>query len=215
LKLDWELLEEKLNDALRHADSRIYTYMIIYLEWLCKDQLERRNVGLKARIFTYNNISHITINQGALAKYSQPEMLLWALWRELGAKVVMKLEQYPRDPTMFKYDGCRDYAPNKCVISHALQQRDSEGAHMAPEVSHYSTPAGVPLPQIPVVVNLPAIPIENTTEAVDAMEQIPITEAENTIDIKIDNLMKAFMGWAFQMIKANEPRYAGYQTARA
>jgi len=55
------------------------------------DQLEHANVGLKALILTYDNISRIMINKGALAEYSQVEMLLGALPRDLRFRVVMKL----------------------------------------------------------------------------------------------------------------------------
>jgi len=66
-KKDWELPKEELKDALRHANSRVNIYMSLYLEWLCKDQLESGNIGLKAIILAYDIISNIMINMGALA----------------------------------------------------------------------------------------------------------------------------------------------------
>jgi len=67
---------------------------------------------------------------------------------------------------------------------------------------------------MPVVANLPAIPNEETPAPAHAMEEIPIAEDENIIDKKMENIMKAFEAWTFQLSNANEPRYGGYQTAR-
>jgi len=47
------------------------------------------------------------------------------------------------------------------------------------------------------------------------MEETPIAKAENTMDTKMDNIILAFEAWTFQLSKANEPRYGGYQTATA
>jgi len=47
-----------------------------------------------------------------------------------------------------------------------------------------------------------------------ATEEISIAKAEITIVTKMDNMMKAFEAWTFQLTKVNEPRYRGYQTAR-
>jgi len=60
---------------------------------------------------------------------------------------------------------------------------------------------------MPVVANLPAIPNEETPAPAQAMEGIRIAKAENTIDTKMDNMMKASEAWTFQLSKANEPRY--------
>jgi hypothetical protein len=130
-----------------------------YLEQLCRDQLERGNVGLKAFILAYNNnnISRTMINKGALAKYSHQEMLLRAVPRELRATAVTKLELDPRDPSTFNYLRLRNHALNKCMTANALALLYSHGARTAPGFSPYSIPAGVPLPQIAVVVMLPAI----------------------------------------------------------
>jgi hypothetical protein len=67
---------------------------------------------------------------------------------------------------------------------------------------------------MPVVVNLPAITNEETLAPAQVMEEIPIAKAENTIDTKMDNMMKAVEAWTFQLSKANDPRDGGYQTAR-
>jgi len=68
---------------------------------------------------------------------------------------------------------------------------------------------------MPVVANLLAIPNEETPAPEQAMVEIPIATAENTIDTKLHNKMKAFEACACQLGNANEPRYGGYQTARA
>ena len=79
LTKDWVKLKEELKDNFRHADSRVYRYTRSYLERLCRNQLEGGNVGLKAFILAYDNISRIMNNKGALAEYSQVEMFLGAL----------------------------------------------------------------------------------------------------------------------------------------
>jgi hypothetical protein len=40
----------------------------LYLERLCLAQLERGNMGLKAFIVAYDNVSRIMISKGALAE---------------------------------------------------------------------------------------------------------------------------------------------------
>jgi len=215
LKKDWVQLKEKLKDAFGQANSRVYMYTRSYLERLCRDQLECGNIGLKAFILAYNNISHIMINKGALSEYSQGEMLPRALSRDLRAKAVKKLERDSRDPFMFKYVKLRNHVLDKCAPTNSLALLNSEGACKALGVSPYSIPVGVLLPQMPVVANLPAIPNKETPAPVHIMEEISIAKAENTIYTKMDNMMKAFKAWTLQLSKANEPRYRGYQTARA
>jgi hypothetical protein len=56
---------------------------------------------VKASILACDNISRIMISKRALAEYSQVEILLGALPRDLREQVVMKLEQDPEDPSMF------------------------------------------------------------------------------------------------------------------
>jgi len=115
---------------------------------------------------------------------------------------------------MFIYDKLRQQVLNKCVIANAPALQDSEGACMAPWVSPSSIPTRVVPPQMPVVVNLLAISSEETTAPVQTMEKIPIATSENKINTKMDNTMKAFQCWTIQSSKANDPRYAGYQSAR-
>jgi len=74
-------------------------------------------------------------------------------------------------------------------------------------VSPHSIPAGVQLPQMPIVVNLPAIPSEETPAPLQATEEIPITKAGNTVDMNMNNIVKAFQTWNFQLSKANEAGY--------
>jgi hypothetical protein len=210
----WVELKVDLKDALRHADSRVYMYMRSYIERLCQGQLEGGHITLKPFILAYDNISRNMITKGALAEYSQVEMLLEALPRDLSVKAVIKLELDLRDHSMFKYDKLRKYVLDKCATADALGLLDSEGASTVPGVSLYSIPGGVPLTQMPVVVNLPAIPTEETPAPTQAMEEIPIPKAENTINTKMEHMVKAFEAWTFQLRKANEPRYGGYQTAR-
>jgi hypothetical protein len=90
------------------------------------------------------------------------------------------------------YNTLRKHVLEKCASPDALAPLDSEGARMAPGVSHYSITAGVQLWQMLVVVKLPAIPNEETPATVQVMVQLPISKAKNTIDTKMDNIMKAF-----------------------
>jgi len=215
LRKDWEQLTNELKDAIYHANSRAYMSTRSYMERLWKDQLERGNVCLKGCILPYDNISHIMIIKGALGVYSGVEMLLWALPRDIRGTAVMKLEQNPRDPSRLRFDRVRKHLPNKCATPNARGLLDWDGTRKALGVTPYSNPAGVRLPQMPVVVNLPAILSEESPPQAQAMEEIPITKAENTIDTKMDNSMKAFEAWTLHMSKANEPRYGGYRIPRA
>jgi len=146
------------------------------------------------------------ISKAGLAESSQVEMLLGALTTDLKPKAVMKLELDPREPSTFKSDKLRKHVLDKCSTADALVLLDSAGARTALGVSPYSIPAGVPLPQMPVLVNLPAIPNEETLAPAQATEEIRIAKAENTIDTKMDNMIKAIEAWTFHMSKANEPR---------
>jgi hypothetical protein len=209
LSTDWEQLKGELKDTFRHADSRVYMYRRSYLERLCMDQRDRGNFCLKAFILAYDNMSRIMIDKGALAEYSQVEMLLGAVSRNLRATAVMKLQQDPRDPSTFKYDKLRKHVRDNCATANALARLDWDGARKAPGVSAYPIPAGVPLPQMPVVINFPAITCEETPAPAPAMEEIPIVRADNTIDTKMINMMTVFEAWTFQMSNANEPGYVG------
>jgi len=62
---------------------------------------------------------------------------------------------------------------------------------------------------MPVVINLPAIPSEETPAPAQGTKEIPIAKADYTIDTKMDNTMKAFDGWILQMSKTNAYGYIG------
>jgi len=185
LKMDLVQLNEDLKDTFQHTDSRSYMYTRSYLQRLCKDQLEGGNVSLKAFILAYDNISSIMLTKGALAEYSQVEMILAAHPRDLRAKAVMKLQLDPRDPLTFKYDKLSMHDLEKCATTNSLTMLDLDGARTAPVVTPYFIPAGVLLPHMPVVVYCPAIPNKGTPVPVQAMEEIPITGAKNMINVKM------------------------------
>ena len=115
------------------------------MKLILKDQLEHRKVSLNAVVLTYNNICHIMIYMGALAKYSQVEMLLETLPRNMSANARMKLEPDLREPLMFKYKKIQMHILDKCVTTDTLTVLDMERVHTVPGVSPYSVPAGVPL----------------------------------------------------------------------
>ena len=68
---------------------------------------------------------------------------------------------------------------------------------------------------MPVVVNLLAIYNKEMPAPAQDMEEIPITKAEIPIDMKMDNMIRVLEAWTLQLGKPDEPRYEGYQTARA
>jgi len=72
----------------------------------------------------------------------------------------------------FKYDKLQNHILDKCVTADDLYLPDSEGAHTAPGVCAYSVPPGVAPPRMAVVVNLLAIPKEETAEPAQAWEDI-------------------------------------------
>jgi hypothetical protein len=148
LTKDWVQLKAELKDAFRHTDSGVYMYMRSYLEGVCWDQLENGNVGLTAFILADDNISRIMTSKGTLAEYSQEEMFLGALPRDMRAKVVITLELDPRYTSTFNYHKLRKHVFVKCAIADAHTLLDSEGARTARAVYPYSIQAGVRLPQI-------------------------------------------------------------------
>lgn len=66
--------------------------------------MECGNIGLKAFILAYDNISRAMINNSSMAMNSQVEMMLGTLPIDLGANVVMKLELDHRDRSIFRYN---------------------------------------------------------------------------------------------------------------
>jgi hypothetical protein len=65
---------------------------------------------------------------------------------------------------------------------------------------------------MPVVVNLPAIANKETLAKAPAMEEMPISNGENTIITNMENMMKAFEAWSFLRCNVYELRYGSYQT---
>jgi len=214
MRRDWEQLKWELKDAFRHADDLVYMYTRSYLEQLYQDQRAPGDFSLEAFILTYNNISRIMIDKGVFAEYTQVEMVLGALPTNLSAKVVMKLELDLWDPSKCKYNKLWKHIFDRCVTAEAHAHLDLEGASSAPGVSPGSVAAGVPLPQMPAVIIVPAIPRTVTPAPAAATKEIPVAKANNTIDMKIEIMMRACEAWTFQMSKVNAPAQGGYQTGR-
>ena len=91
----------------------------------------------------------------------------------------------------------------------------SEQACMAPGGSPSSIPDCVQLPKIAVAVMHLLMIWDETPAPESPMETIPNSNTDNGLDMVIDNKMKALEAWTIQLSKANEPRYRGYQPARA
>jgi hypothetical protein len=82
-------------------------------------------------------------------------------------------------------------------------------------ITLFSTPAGVSFPQIPVVVNHPAIPSAKIKLPEQAKEEFRITNANNKINTKIERMLQTSKAWTFQMSNANKPVYRDNQPAKA
>jgi hypothetical protein len=67
-----------------------------------------------------------------------------------------------------------------------------DGVRTAPERFYSIIAAGVPLQQMPVVVNIPATRCGATPAPAKPIVDILITKAETTMDTKMDNMMLAF-----------------------
>ena len=155
------------------------------------------------------------INKGALPKYSQVDMMLGALLCGFCAEAVTKMQPDPRDPLVFQEDTLQKDVLNKCVTTDGLGLWDLEESCKAPGVSVVSVPASVRLQHSLVAIYRPTLLNIETAVPVQATEEIVITKAANTIGRKIDNMTNACKAWTFQMSKANERGYGGYQTAMA
>ena len=66
---------------------------------------------------------------------------------------------------------------------------------------------------MPVVVNLLKIPKEETLAPMQTIEERPITNTQNTADMKMVNMMMAVEAWTLQLSNPNDLRYWVYQTA--
>jgi len=95
----------------------------------------------------------------------------------------MTLELDPSNPSAFKYDTLGKHVHHECVTTNPLGVRDSEGSLSSPGVAQYSTKAGVPLPQMPIVVNILTITSEEIPAPAQATEEIPIDKAQYTINM--------------------------------
>ena len=73
----------------------------------------------------------------------------------------------------------------------------------------------MPLPQMPLGVNLPVITYKETPAPAQVMEEIPLHKAENSIDTKRDNMNKVFKAGTLKLIESNEAQYRGSQASMA
>jgi hypothetical protein len=162
LRKDMMQFKEEVKDTFRHTDSRVYMHTSSHLEQVCREAQDQWNVGLKAIILAYENISHIIIHKGVFVDYSLVSMLLGGLRRDSTAKVVIKLDRDPREPLTVKDGQVRNAVVDKCATADAHAILDSEAALTALGVSPASIPAGVLLMQMPAVVNLLAISHDET-----------------------------------------------------
>jgi len=183
------LLKEEIEDAFCDANSRVWMYTKSYLERLCHDQRDHGQASPKAVILAYDNISCIMIKTGALMEHSWVEMLLGALPTNLSANTITRLEPHPRYPSTLKYEIPRQHILYKCSTTDAHPLLDWDGMSLAPGVSPYSIPAGVPLPQMPVVVNRQAIPSKEILAPAEATEETPIVKSINDIKIEMENIL--------------------------
>ena len=76
---DWPVLKTQLKDRFRHSDSRVFMYTQTFLAKLCQEQRNRGDVGLKAFVMTYDNVSRTMFVNGSLAEYTRVESLMKAL----------------------------------------------------------------------------------------------------------------------------------------
>jgi len=113
----------------------------------------------------------------------------------------------------FKYDKLCKHFLHKCDSTECLTILNWAVACTAQGVSPDAFPAGVLLRKMPEVVTVLAIPNQVSMAPAQATEEILIAKAENTIDMKMDNIIKAFQAWNWQQSKVNDPRYGCYQTA--
>jgi hypothetical protein len=84
---------------------------------------------------------------------------------------------------------------------------------MAITVAAYPTPGGVQQPKELLLINLPAIPNQDTLAHEQAMPEVPIVKAKSTVNLKMDNMIVATMMCTIQMTNLNDPRSRCYETA--
>ena len=127
----------------------------------------------------------------------------------------MKLQLDSRDPLMFSYDELQKHAVVSCTTADAVTLLSSAVVCTALQVWPYIFTTGVLLPQVPQVVNLQTISMEETLALKQAMENVPISKAESTINMKIHTMMKIIHSWTFQQSKSNLPQYGDSQKVGA
>jgi len=89
-----------------------------------------------------------------------------------------------------------------------------EGADLVPIFSSRLVPALHPVTHASNI-KLSAKPEGRNPALVQSTKEIPITNATNSIDTKMDYILKTFQASTFRMCKANEPGCGVSQTARA
>ena len=93
---DWPILKTQLKDRFCHSDSRVFMYTQTFLAKLCQDQRNRGDVGLKAFVMTYDNVSSTRFVNGSLAEYTRAGSLMTVLPRSLKATAVVRLDSDPQ-----------------------------------------------------------------------------------------------------------------------
>jgi len=84
----------------------------------------------------------------------------------------MKVELDPKDPSMVKNDQLQYHVLDDSVTANAITVQDSQAVHTVLGVSPYSVPANIPLPQLPFMTNLHAVPNKESLAPASATEDI-------------------------------------------
>lgn len=88
-KQGWALWRGKLKHVFHYSDSRVDVYMGLNNDQLCNEHLKRGNTGAISWILAYSIFSCSNINKGALGEYSQLEMLVRILSRDMIVNVLL------------------------------------------------------------------------------------------------------------------------------
>jgi len=150
-------------------------YIWSYYIHLCKGELECDTVSLKACILTYKNMSHILINKGAMAEYSQLEILLATLQRDGSGNFLIKLEEDPRPPSRWEYNTLWKQYLDSFLTTNTLAIMHSGWVCTVPGDSPYSVPAGVSLTPIALGVHILAVSNEDSPALEQSTEKIKWT----------------------------------------
>jgi len=141
-------------------------------------------------------------------------MLLKTQPWDFSATVLMKFNLDPRESLTFQLNYLWTLLLHTCILAATLTHLDRREVGMVVGVSLYSGTAEVLLPQLEVVVKLPAIPSEEITAPGWAMEEMSIANTENKIDINMENMIQPFKASTFPMGQVNNPRYRHYRKTR-